>query len=153
MTRKEDIERVRQIVSGAEMDKREWVDDQKIAQANESANKFQKKKESEARLRATGVVDLFEKIKGEHVVEYRNGIPAIVEVDGGIVDLVFNCSPGYLHYGDICVDEHYIEAKLEHSELIISGREEMVVGIELSMADAVGKAIVDPKEHRGRYPR
>ena len=140
MTRKEDVERVRQIVKSANEIKKRQADDQGIAETSRMSKELQKKGDSEAGIRATGIVDLFEAIRDEEVVRGSYGgygySPADVEVQGCMVSIRFDI---------FRTNYHLVEARLEDGLLVVEGEEKMIVGKNLGMADAVGKAIANPR--------
>lgn len=165
MTRKEDVEKVRQIVSDVEGRKREALDKERMIHESKVAESLRRQKEDEVRFRATGIVDLFEAIRDEGVVKYGDWPvyetrevrrflgsgqvrvkvgdykPAHVVMCGGnSVSILFGCSGGHVKVVRACFN--YLNKGL----FVVKGREKMVVGKDLSMADAVGRAISDPDD-------
>lgn len=158
MTRKEDVEKVRQILGDAEMVWKRVESQQRVDEENRKAKELREKNEAEARLRATGIVDFFEslrdqgvvkwdhrpvyetkrKVFGEKLVKIQDYLPACILLEGNTVRIFFDDETG----------PYNVKSYLEGKRLIVEGREKMTVGKDLNMANAVGKAVL---EYRNDY--
>lgn len=132
--------------------------------AKKDADEIQKKIDDDLRIKATGIINLFEDIRDEGIVKYssspefeekesnpsgkkvvvgvkvRDYTPASILIDEDGAKMIFN------HCDINSTDYEYdiIEVYFENNLLIVQGREKMIVGENLSMSEAVGKALADP---------
>lgn len=172
MFRTEDAERVRRILNSAEAATQTRISEEQAALAKldtaQRADELQKRNENERMLRATGVVTLFEEIRNSGIVTWNNH-PIHDEKDVYIFFGREKTPVSFINFEPALVVEFYeigriglafnhghgsyketldgIEAYLdEGDELVIEGSDKMQVGINLSLADAVGRAILNPKK-------
>lgn len=130
MTKEEDLKKIRQVVESAILARNKLLDDTKRKNLEDG---IRLRQEYESRLRATGVVNLFENIRDEGIV---TGAGVTVE-----------SRAAWLKWGNVLV-----QAYLENGSLVVHGNERYVVGKSISMLDAVGKAIANPGPNLEGYP-
>lgn len=162
MIRKEDLEEMREMIKSAKEVEARRVDNQKIAQINEAANKLQKKKENEARLRATGVIELFEAARDEGIVKFDDKQrlfggsynPAIIEINddgyGAVVTIKFN-NIEHKRRGEEGEEYDYVGARIQgtvNGEVLnIWGKKDHSIDGSISMVQAFGEALSDPAHY------
>lgn len=161
MSKEEDLTRIRQIIGNARDLERRRVEAERIDQFNRKERENRERIEAEKRLRETGIIDLLESMRDQGIVkssdaplfDFKNGFfgqmrvkvaeycPAKIEIQGDYARIMFNDSgSGY----------DFVGVSFKNNVLVVSGREEYIVGRGLSMAEAVAGAILHPchvKDH------
>jgi hypothetical protein len=164
MTRKEDVEKVRQMVSSTEAERKKQAGIEATRDLEYRNQQLREVKLAEERLKSTGIVDFFEKLRdqgivkwdhrpvyklkrtfwGEKLVKIKDYLPACILLEENTVRIFFDNETG----------PYNVKSYLEGERLIVEGREKMVVGKSLNMADVISKAILKPRNDyswRGLY--
>ena len=155
MTRKEDINVITNMVNNERLERTRRLENERImkerTKENQRLEEQRLKDEAENRLKVTGVVDLFQQIRDEGIVnngdayfkiEKGKGIfgkdkqvkvdfrPAEVKLCGNNVELSWGRDSVFAYFNN--------------DLLIVEGRNRMVVDKDLALVEAVGRALISP---------
>ena len=155
MIRKEDVEKIKQQVSEMEKERRKL--DEVIPQERSYADIANEAgRISSVKLRETGVVDLMEAIRDEGILKLRDKpsrmVKSVNSLFGERLELIkLDFEPAVIWVkcdGTVTMQfdgNRLVGAEMEGGSLIVWGEERMVVGKDLSLVDAVGRAILNPR--------
>jgi chorismate mutase len=133
MIRKEDLEKIRKMVSTVDSPSVSLIK----ARTTKLVEETREFNENVAKLKSSGIINLLETLVEERVVK-----EARVQLEGAVVTLFFN------REGDQRTHSYdYVTAVFDGNKLIVSGEERTVVSWRMGMATAVGKAIAKPNHY------
>ena len=154
MSRKEDIETIRGILSGRLLEKAACREQEFLGIQARDAERERRVALVQQQIRNTGVVDLIEGVCKEGLIGLNDGSRTIPEVilDTGMPRVFVNFDYGLDSQGD---SRHsHVEARIEGGVFVVEGREAYWVEGKMTMVTALGLALADPRiDGRGSVRR